>query len=80
MTLLFLGDDNNKIIHFFNKESIKYINYSDLVKNSEKFIKAVSEGRIGSKGRKISEETKTKISNGVKKYFKSNFNKFKRIS
>lgn len=47
---------------------------SDALQNSEKFRKAVEEGRIGKghTGEKLSEETKKKISESVKKYFEEN--------
>lgn len=55
-----------------HKEAMKNVDISSVVKNSEKFRKAVEEGRVGANGHKdgkISEETKKKISKSVKKYF-----------
>lgn len=57
------------------KESMKNVNISLAVKNSEKFKKAINEGRIGGKahkGEKPSEETKQKIRESVNKYYKEN--------
>jgi group I intron endonuclease len=54
-------------------ESMKNVDTSSAVKNSEKFRKAVEEGRVGANGHKdgkLSEETKKKISESVTKYFK----------
>ncbi len=45
------------------------INHGKKVKESEKFRKAVEEGRVGGTGRVISEETKKKTSESVKAYF-----------
>jgi group I intron endonuclease len=57
------------------KESMKNIDLSSAVKNSEKFKKALEEGRIGARAHKDgkqSEETKQKISNSLLKYFQEN--------
>ncbi len=54
------------------KESMKKVDTSSAVKNSEKFRKAVAEGRIGGKAHKNgkpSDETKHKIRNGLLKYY-----------
>lgn len=44
-------------------------NVGELIKNSEKWKKALAEGRIG--GKNLSEEKKEQISNSLKEYFKS---------
>lgn len=54
----------------FNKNN----NVSELIQNSEKWQKALAEGRIGNKGGTHSEETKNKISESVKEYHKLNNN------
>jgi group I intron endonuclease len=51
------------------KESMKKVDISAALKNSEKFKKAIEERRNGGK---ISEETKKKISESVKKYLNNN--------
>lgn len=54
-------------------EIMKNVDTSSAVKNSEKFRKAVEEGRVGGGAHKdgtVSEETKKKISESVTKYFK----------
>lgn len=60
------------------KESMKKINISECMKNSVKFQTAVKEKRVGSiahKENKLSEDTKKKISDGLKKYYSQNENK-----
>ncbi len=55
-----------------HKEAMKQVDISAALKNSEKFKKAVEEGRIGGnshKGGKPSEETKKKISESVTNYY-----------
>ena len=57
------------------KESMKNVNISECIKNSEKFKKAVAEGRMGGIDRKLngtSDATKQKISESLKKYFQNN--------
>ena len=44
---------------------------SEKMKNSEKWIKAVEEKRVGNKDRKHNEETKKKIAESVHKYFQN---------
>jgi group I intron endonuclease len=51
-----------------HQESIKNINYSECIKNSEKFKKALEEGRIGGG---TSEEMKNKIKQSVNEYYKN---------
>jgi group I intron endonuclease len=54
------------------KESMKNVDISSAVKYSDKFRKAVQEGRIGGKAHKESkhsEETKNKIRNSIIKYY-----------
>lgn len=48
------------------------IKSGEIVKKSEKWYKALQEGRIGNKGGKTNEETKKKIREGLKKYFEHN--------
>jgi group I intron endonuclease len=56
----------------------KKYNFRELVKNSDKFKKALEEGRVGcGKGTKMKEEVKEKIRNSVKKYFDTLDNKEK---
>jgi hypothetical protein len=50
-------------------EMHKKYNMSELLKKSEKWHKAVAEGRIGNRGGKHNSHTTTKISEGVIKYF-----------
>jgi group I intron endonuclease len=60
-----------------HKESMKNVDISSAVKNSEKWKKAVEEGRVGSKSHKNgkpSEETKNKIRESIIKYYKENSN------
>lgn len=52
-----------------HKEAMKKVDISAALKNSEKFQKAMKEGRFGGK---LSEKTKTKISESVIKYFNNN--------
>lgn len=47
-------------------------NIGELQRKSEKWQKALDEGRIGNRGGKRDDETKTKISEGLKKYFENN--------
>jgi group I intron endonuclease len=57
------------------QESMKNVDISSAVKNSEKWKKAVEEGRVGGKSHKdgkLSEETKNKIREGVLKHYKEN--------
>jgi hypothetical protein len=57
------------------KESMKNVNISAAVKSSEKYKKAVEEGRMGGnghKGDKPSEETKNKIRKSMLKYYEIN--------
>jgi len=54
------------------KKSMEKVDISSIVKNSEKYKRAVAEGRVGGKAHKDSkpsEETKQKISNSLKIYF-----------
>jgi len=53
------------------KESMKKVDLSKCTKQSEKFQKAVREGRVGTHG-PTSEEKKQKIREGVLKYYKNN--------
>jgi group I intron endonuclease len=56
------------------KESMKNVDLSSAIKNSENFKKAVNEGRIGGrahKNGKPSEETKQKIRESVLKYYET---------
>jgi group I intron endonuclease len=53
------------------KESMKKVDLSTCIKQSEKFQKAKREGRMGTIG-PTSEEKKQKISDGLKKYFENN--------
>jgi group I intron endonuclease len=65
------------------KESMKKVDISSAVKNSEKFQKAVKEGRIGGnfhKEGKPSEETKKKIRESVNKYYSNLDNNAKKIN
>jgi group I intron endonuclease len=58
-----------------HQATMKNVDTSSAVKNSEKFKKAKEEGRIGGRAHKdgkLSEETKKKISESVKKYFQEN--------
>ena len=55
----------NVVIQFNKTHDI-----GDLLRKSEKWKKAVEEGRIG--GKKRDDETKKKISDGLKKYFENN--------
>jgi group I intron endonuclease len=58
-----------------HRESMSKVDISSILKNSEKFKKAVEEGRIGGRSHKdgnISDETKQKIRNGVLKYYDEN--------
>jgi group I intron endonuclease len=48
------------------------INSGEIVRKSEKWNKAVKEGRIGGKGGHQNEESKKKISEGLKNYFEKN--------
>jgi group I intron endonuclease len=48
------------------------IKSGEIVKKSEKWYKALEEGRIGNRGGNHNEETKKKISEGLKKYFEDN--------
>lgn len=55
-------------------DSIDRKEFGKKVTGSEKYKKALAEGRVGGSGHKngtLSEETKEKIRNGVKKYFES---------
>lgn len=59
----------------YHIQKTKEANISERVKQSEKYQKAVAEGRVGGgahKDGKPSEETKKKISESVKKYFEEN--------
>ncbi len=47
-------------------------NIGELQKKSEKWKKAVEEGRIGNRGGEKDNETKYKISEGLKRYFENN--------
>ena len=47
-------------------------NIAELQRKSEKWNKALEEGRIGNRGGKRDNETKNKISEGLKKYFENN--------
>jgi group I intron endonuclease len=49
-------------------------NIGELQKKSEKWQKALAEGRIGGKGGKREDDVKNKISEGLKKYFAENKN------
>lgn len=58
-----------------HQESMKKVDISSAVKKSETFKKAKEEGRVGGKahpGGKLSDETKKKISESVKKHFLEN--------
>lgn len=58
-----------------HKEAMKKVDISFAVKNSNKYKKAVEEGRIGGKAHKdgkLSEETKQKIRESVLKYYEEN--------
>jgi group I intron endonuclease len=58
-----------------HKQSMGKVDISSSVKNSEKFKKAVEEGRVGGKAHKDgkqSEETKIKIRESVNKYYEQN--------
>ena len=60
-----------------HKESIMKINLSERIINSEKFQNAIKEKRVGAnshKEGKLSDSTKQKISEGLKKYFKNSEN------
>jgi group I intron endonuclease len=60
------------------KESMKKVDISSAVKNSEKWKKAKEEGRIGGAARKEgkhSDETKQKIKESLIKYYKNNTDK-----
>lgn len=60
-----------------HKESMKNVDISSAVKKSDKFKKAVEEGRIGGKAHKDGqylEETKTKISESLIKHYEENIN------
>jgi group I intron endonuclease len=50
----------------------KRISNGEVIRKSEKWQKALKEGRIGKRGVKIDNETKNKISEGLKKYFENN--------
>ncbi len=57
------------------KESMKKVDISSALKNSEKFKKAIEEKRVGARAHKngtLSEETKKKIKESVIKYYKEN--------
>jgi hypothetical protein len=56
----------------------KRIKSGEVVKKSVKWYKALEEGRIGNRGGKSSDETKQKISNGLKSYYTSNSEKLTR--
>ena len=65
-----------------HKEAMKNIDISSAVKNSEKYQKALKEGRIGGAAHKdgtVSEETKKKISETVKKYFEENAKNHRKV-
>ncbi len=49
----------------------KGVDFGKMVKESEKYKKALLEGRVGGAGREYTEETKKKISESLKKYFES---------
>jgi group I intron endonuclease len=58
-----------------HREAMDKVDLSSAVKNSEKWKKAIQEGRIGGKAHKdgkISEETKEKIRESVLKYYEEN--------
>jgi group I intron endonuclease len=59
-----------------HQATMKTINLSECIKNSDKFQKAMAERRANNikrgKGAIISEETKQKISEGLKKYYMNN--------
>jgi len=58
-----------------HQETMKKVDTSSAVKNSDKFQKAKEEGRVGGKAHKdgkLSDETKNKISESVKKHFQEN--------
>jgi group I intron endonuclease len=50
----------------------KRIANGEITKKSIKWYKALEEGRIGGRGKELNDETKKKISEGVKKYFEKN--------
>ena len=52
------------------RKSMEKVDISSAVKNSEKYMKAVEEGRVGGKLHKQSEETKEKIRQSGLKYFR----------
>ena len=57
------------------KKSMEKVNISSAVKNSEKWKKAVEEGRVGGKAHKngkLSEETKNKIRESIISYYEEN--------
>ena len=61
-----------------HKESMKNVDISSVVKNSEKFKKAIEEGRVGwraHKDEKHTEETKNKIRESLLKYYEDNGDK-----
>lgn len=47
-------------------------NIGELQRKSEKWKKAVEDGKIGNRGEERDDETKNKISEGLKKYFENN--------
>lgn len=55
------------------------INNGELIRKTEKWEKAIEEGRIGGNSQKRTEETKKKISNGLKIYFENNRDKHSEI-
>lgn len=57
------------------KESMKKVNISSAIRNSEKWQKAKQEGRLGGRAHKdgkLSDETKDKIKQSVNKYYENN--------
>jgi group I intron endonuclease len=50
----------------------RQMNSGEVVRKSEKWNKAIEEGRIGNRGGKKDDKIKNKISEGLKKYFENN--------
>jgi group I intron endonuclease len=48
------------------------IKNGEIVRKTEKWYQAIKDGKIGNRGGKIKDETKNKISEGLKKYFENN--------
>lgn len=69
-----------------NKEAMKKVDMKKIIANSEKYKKAVEEGRVGgrshknNKDHKLSEETKQKIRESVLKYYQENKEETRQIN